>query len=166
MSRFEIVRTNAGHHARFIADNGKTVWTTEVYKRRTGAVNAIASIGDAPRYSNGRDADLIEVRDVDDRYVPPPVELEPPFFHTTTNRILNIGTRQARYGPTEDFWHDREYHYRNCDGTTDQGGNCTEAVPPAGAEVQGRMGKRALTAAESAANPPSAAGTSGEAVAE
>lgn len=40
-ARFEIVRTDAGWHGRFIAANGKTVWTTEVYTRRRAAEGAI-----------------------------------------------------------------------------------------------------------------------------
>jgi uncharacterized protein YegP (UPF0339 family) len=42
--RFEIVRTDAGWHARFRAANGRIVWTTEVYARRGKAVNAIQLI--------------------------------------------------------------------------------------------------------------------------
>jgi uncharacterized protein YegP (UPF0339 family) len=40
--RYEIVRTDAGWHARFRASNGRIVWTTEVYTRRRDARNAIA----------------------------------------------------------------------------------------------------------------------------
>lgn len=69
-ARFEICRGDAGWWARFRAANGRVVWVTEVYERRRNAVRAIAIIGDAPRYSNGRDADLIEVRDVDERTAP------------------------------------------------------------------------------------------------
>lgn len=66
-ARFEVVRTDSGWHSRFVAANGRIVWWTETYTRRRAAVTAIACIGDAPRYSNGRDADLIEVREVDER---------------------------------------------------------------------------------------------------
>jgi hypothetical protein len=82
----------------------------------------------------------VEVREVDERYVPPPVVLEPPFYHKTIHPIVGLGTRGAHRGPAEDFWHDREYHWRNCDGTTDRGGDCTEAIPPKGAEVRSRTG--------------------------
>ena len=43
--RFEVVRTNAGWFARFIAANGKEVWrTSETYKRRGKAHRAIALV--------------------------------------------------------------------------------------------------------------------------
>lgn len=45
MSRFEIVRTDAGWHARFRAGNGQTVWTTETYTRRRAATNAVTVLG-------------------------------------------------------------------------------------------------------------------------
>lgn len=38
---FEIVRTDAGWHARFRADNGEVVWWTEVYTRRADAFHAV-----------------------------------------------------------------------------------------------------------------------------
>lgn len=82
-ARFEIVRTDDGHHARFIAANGRIVWTTEVYKRRRAAVNALDCIVDpflgawVDPYTlqvtyrrdswNKTDAVLIEVRAVDER---------------------------------------------------------------------------------------------------
>lgn len=40
--RFEVVRTDAGWHARFRAANGRIVWATEVYTRRVGAEDAVA----------------------------------------------------------------------------------------------------------------------------
>ena len=77
-ARFEIVRTNAGHHARFIAANGRTVWTTEVYTRRRAAVAAVELIAGA-QVTTSRFADhpeiswagnegrgTTEVRDVDE----------------------------------------------------------------------------------------------------
>lgn len=39
--RFEVVGTDVGWHARFVAANGRTVWTTEVYERRRAAWRAI-----------------------------------------------------------------------------------------------------------------------------
>lgn len=84
-ARFEIVRTDDGHHARFVAANGRIVWATEVYTRRRAAKNAIESLIDPfigcwvdPTSGqvehrvdswNKRDAVLIEVRDVDEREV-------------------------------------------------------------------------------------------------
>lgn len=46
MSHFEIVRTDAEQpwHARFVASNGRIVWTTEQYTRRRGAENAIRAL--------------------------------------------------------------------------------------------------------------------------
>lgn len=41
---FEVVQTDDGHHVRFVAVNGKTVWTTEVYARRESAIAAIESL--------------------------------------------------------------------------------------------------------------------------
>lgn len=80
MTRFEIVRTPAGHHARFRATNGQIVWTTEVYARRRAAVRAVELITGAT-VLDGRGAwaglltvahrnHVIEVRDVDERVRP------------------------------------------------------------------------------------------------
>ena len=92
-ARFEIVRTDAPQpwHARFVASNGRIVWTTETYARRGSALNAIRSFmepqsagwidlwwyedrgahGDAVVYRrdswNKTDGLLIEIRDVDER---------------------------------------------------------------------------------------------------
>jgi uncharacterized protein YegP (UPF0339 family) len=41
--RFEVVRTAAGYHARFRAENGRIVWFTEVYTRRAAATRAVSS---------------------------------------------------------------------------------------------------------------------------
>jgi uncharacterized protein YegP (UPF0339 family) len=43
-SRFEVVRTDAGWHARFRSANSRIVWVTETYRRRGSAVGAIASV--------------------------------------------------------------------------------------------------------------------------
>lgn len=40
-ARFEVVRTDAGWHGRFVAANGRIVWWTETYTRRRSAVRAI-----------------------------------------------------------------------------------------------------------------------------
>jgi uncharacterized protein YegP (UPF0339 family) len=95
-ARFEIVRTDAGWHSRFRAANGRVVWSTEVYARRTTALEAIRStaramsptarIWVANAYLSGRPdgstikfghpsdnygtAHAIEVRDVDERVQP------------------------------------------------------------------------------------------------
>ena len=39
--RFEVVHTDAGWFARFVASNGQKVWQTEVYQRRRAAGRAI-----------------------------------------------------------------------------------------------------------------------------
>lgn len=78
MSRFEIVRTAAGWHARFRASNGQIVWTTEVYTRRRAAVKAVETIvgraiyvspnADHPEVDwTGNTEAPTEVRDVDER---------------------------------------------------------------------------------------------------
>lgn len=64
--RFEIVRGDAGWHARFIAANGRIIFWTENYTRRRGAVNAIALLdtelaADAARPDNIRGVDEREV---------------------------------------------------------------------------------------------------------
>jgi uncharacterized protein YegP (UPF0339 family) len=41
MTQFEIVRTNAGWHARLKGTNGEIVWSTEVYTHKTTALEAI-----------------------------------------------------------------------------------------------------------------------------
>ena len=64
--RFEVVRTDAGWHARFIAANGRIVWWTETYTRRRGAVNAIALL-DAELAADAAWPD--NIRDVDEREV-------------------------------------------------------------------------------------------------
>lgn len=44
-ARFEVVRTDAGHFARFIAVNGREVWrTSETYTRRRRAERAVELI--------------------------------------------------------------------------------------------------------------------------
>lgn len=45
-ARFEIVRTDAEQpwHARFRAENGRVVWSTENYARRKTAINAVCVI--------------------------------------------------------------------------------------------------------------------------
>lgn len=42
--RFEIVRTDAGFHARFRAANGRIVWVTESLTKRRHAVRAVELI--------------------------------------------------------------------------------------------------------------------------
>lgn len=67
--RFEVVRTHAGFHARYIAANGKTVFTTEVYNRRRAALRAIALISESSDAPGRRwlRSTSVEVRDVDER---------------------------------------------------------------------------------------------------
>lgn len=76
--RFEVVRSDAGHFARFIASNGKEVWrTSEVYTKRRHAFRAIELItgNKVHPYQDGYEVEsaasgawlLVEVRDVDER---------------------------------------------------------------------------------------------------
>lgn len=73
--RWEIVRTDAGWLARYIASNGKEVWrTSESYKRRRAAESAIQQVGWIwpIRGVDGRlrtrlGSLVLEVREVDER---------------------------------------------------------------------------------------------------
>lgn len=65
-ARFEVVRTDAGHHARFVAANGQTVWVTESYTRRRAAWNAIRVIESAV----GASGEPIELQEIDERTKP------------------------------------------------------------------------------------------------
>lgn len=73
-ARWEIVRTNAGHHVRYRASNGRIVLTSEVYTRRERALRAIELVvgpittspfADWPEVAMHGQA--VEVRDVDER---------------------------------------------------------------------------------------------------
>lgn len=73
-ARFEVVRTTAGHHARFRARNGQVVWVTETYRRRAPILRAIELVtGYTPRQvDDGRwfvrtARGEIEIRDCDER---------------------------------------------------------------------------------------------------
>lgn len=74
--RFEVVDTDAGHHGRFVAANGATVWSTEVYTRRRGVLRAIELVtgGQILTYHGGPTSVLLlpaggtmSVRHVDER---------------------------------------------------------------------------------------------------
>jgi uncharacterized protein YegP (UPF0339 family) len=79
-ARFELVRSDAGFFARFIAYNGREIWrTSEVYTRRQGAKKAVELVANSftltgARFTFRRD-DLyiyaqgvgIEVREIDER---------------------------------------------------------------------------------------------------
>lgn len=79
--RFEVVRSDAGHFARFIASNGKEVWrTSEVYTKRRHAFRAIRLITgyEVRPYRDGYEVEstasaeflLLEVRILDERTTP------------------------------------------------------------------------------------------------
>lgn len=159
-ARFEIVRTDAPQpwHARFRSANGRVVWTTENYTRRTAALAAIESMALEFGYrvettqelsGSQRRLDLahaihpsagwgIKVRDIDERYTPQPVVLEPPFYLGEITEFVGEG-RAKRVGRVP-FWHDRDYHWRHC-----YGDECTEGTPPAGTSVRGRTGSSEVT---------------------
>ena len=65
--RWEIVRGDAGWHARFRASNGQIILSSETYTRRRDAAHAVRLVRNADRahYFEGRVR--IEVRDVDER---------------------------------------------------------------------------------------------------
>jgi uncharacterized protein YegP (UPF0339 family) len=78
-ARFEIVRTDAEQpwHGRFVAGNGRIVWTTETYTRRGRVMDAIALLTAGPHsHREYGDIDWLyvlmnegchEIRDVDER---------------------------------------------------------------------------------------------------
>jgi uncharacterized protein YegP (UPF0339 family) len=79
-ARFEIVHTDAEQpwHGRFVAGNGRIVWTTETYTRRGRVMDAIRLLTVEPHsHRELGDADdrlfvvtggqCLEVRDVDER---------------------------------------------------------------------------------------------------
>lgn len=79
--RFEVVRSDAGWHARFVGANGRKVWQTEVYRKRIDAVRAVELIvGNLVRTSpfaehpeigwQGEPDYPTEVRTVDERSKP------------------------------------------------------------------------------------------------
>lgn len=74
---FEVVHADAGWHARFVAANGQTVWTTESYTRRKTAVRAVDLIvgeGYGPRPDGAvgwqGNPGWTAVREVDERSKP------------------------------------------------------------------------------------------------
>lgn len=170
MSHFEIVRTNAGWHSRLVADNGRILMSSEVYPRRDRALTPVACAFEAagvqmnkpptqdpnvwPPGSRGRILGIptllpdeqvtFELREVDERYVPPPVELTPPLWlgEYTDYDVSGEGLSRRVTPRRVKFWHDNEYHYRNCLGPCDVG------IPPIGAEVRSRMGSATFKGTE------------------
>lgn len=69
MPRWEIVRTDAGFHARFRASNGRVIVSSEVYGRRTAAAHAIKVV--AREFGVPWVRLTTEVRDIDEREVTP-----------------------------------------------------------------------------------------------
>jgi uncharacterized protein YegP (UPF0339 family) len=65
--RFEVVRTDAGWHARFVASNGQTVWVTESYRKKETAVRAIDTL--ARHFSPTGQAWVSNVRVGNERHV-------------------------------------------------------------------------------------------------
>lgn len=126
-ARWEIVRTAAGWHARFKAANNRTVVTTETYKRRRGAENAVEAVtgtflrGPDNRRVIGYDP-RFPVHYVDDRPPPPVLAIFDPIYHKTDLSGF-------------DYWHDHESHHRNCYYE-----DCIEATPPVGCEIHVRGG--------------------------
>lgn len=142
--RFEVVHTKAGFHARFITANGRTQWWTESYLRRRNAVAAIERIcaapvltspfADHPEVMWAGSVQPTEVRDVDERPEPPaPPTIEPPYWLGQAAVIAGRG-RDAPDALVP-FWHDNEYHYRQC-----YGDECRQGTPSAGTSVRGRLG--------------------------
>jgi len=112
---WEIARTPSGWTTRLVA-NGRTILSSgaQCYSRRAGAVRA-ADIAD-PEQRMAR-------VDKDERTPPPaPLVAEPPYY---LGHVFN----------GDDFWHDRDYHWRFC-----YGDECTRGEPPSGAEIKVRGG--------------------------
>jgi uncharacterized protein YegP (UPF0339 family) len=71
--RFEVVHSDAGWFARFVARNGQKVWQTEVYQRQGKAVRAVELVTGHEVYGTpfglrvSRNLRALEVRDVDER---------------------------------------------------------------------------------------------------
>ena len=53
-ARFEIVRTDDGHHARLVSSNGQIIMASEVYTRRVGAERAVLSAARILGYEDPR----------------------------------------------------------------------------------------------------------------
>lgn len=67
--RWEIVRTDSGHHARFRASNGHIIAATEVYTRRSRAERAIELITGHRLYRSPHSRTGVEVRHGRHEYV-------------------------------------------------------------------------------------------------
>ena len=143
--RFEVVHTKAGFHARFITANGRTQWWTESYNRRRNAVAAIELICGAPVLTSpfadhpevmwAGISQPTEVRDIDERPEPPaPPTIEPPYWLGHRTEITGEG--RAATATRVPFWHDHQWHYRQCYGDDE----CRQGTPPNGTNVRGRLG--------------------------
>lgn len=150
-ARFEVVRTNGDQpwHARLVV-NGRITWHTEQFARMVGAERAILSLLRAVQAATaaggmtwnveGREKVVTNWRGnplgglplieyLDERPEPPP---EPVIDWPVYHRQITPLRRDAAL---EDYWHDRDLHWRNCFDD-----ECDEAVPPVGAEVRVRFG--------------------------
>lgn len=77
--RFEIVRSEAGWFARFVAGNSAKVWQTEVYARRRTCLRAIELVTGMRAYNVQGSWFItihrtVEIREVDERAVPDDVD--------------------------------------------------------------------------------------------
>lgn len=143
-ARFEIVRTNAKQpwHARLVAANGRILFTSENYARRRSALAVVGAafraagvqMNNPPTPDVAKDryigaplfadcAVAFEIREVDERTPPAaPLVAEAPFY-------------LGRSFTGNEFWHDRDYHWRFC-----YGDECTEGAPEFGTEIKVRVG--------------------------
>lgn len=143
-AHFEVVRTDAAQpwHARMVI-NGRITWRVENLTRQIGAERAIESLlrevaggtwglmwnvegVEKTAIDDVGNVHDLNVKYVDERPEPPaPLAAAPPYYVKEVHLIVGA----------EDFWHDRDYHYRNC-----YGDECTEGTPSKGAEIHVRGG--------------------------
>lgn len=98
--RFEVVRSDAGWFARFVAANGQKVWQTEVYQRAGKARRAIGLVVgyDVKQYRDTWEVPhpaaaygLLEVRQVDERGKKSTSSAAPPSYTITSGSTWLVG---------------------------------------------------------------------------
>lgn len=154
-ARFEIVRTSAPQpwHVRLVS-NGRVILSSESYSRQIGAEGAVLTAARAfgidvdhlawnvkgvEKVLRDRWCHVVDgaplVKYIDERPRPLTMDdLEAPYYFCETNEYARVGRRTV--STRVPFWHDHEYHYRNCFDS-----DCAEGEPPKGTSVCGRFGR-------------------------